>query len=979
MLPTGSRYEQKLSKDGIPQQIPRKDTCQYISIAETMRHIISIDGFINLFQAYKLDKSTGDFALCCIQDGFYYYSNPTFTAIDTITIELYIDDVELVNPLGSHTGIHKLGFVYFTIKDLPVSLQSSLGSIFLTNVHYSLDVEKYGYKAIFEPLIQDLKQLLDHGIEFRGNTYKIALWQILGDNLGLNKLFGFVECFSANFCCRFCLVHKNEMQKMFKEDNSLLRHKVGHDAYVRDVIDQNITTAMCGVKSDCPFNELGYWHVTNNLVVDVMHDLLEGWCATETHLILHQYIFKDKFLTLSVLNDRISNFNYGKCDSRCKPVPIKREKLLNLDGSNGQSASQMWVLVRILPLLIGDKVPYNNDFWNLYLLMLTIIDTLMAPVISLPETYALAENIADHHKLFLILFPNRYLTPKMHFALHYPRIIRQLGPPVRYWSMRYENKHYPSKKCASSSGNFLNVAKTVAVRHQLKMAHIFNKKNFKMPCITNILGSKYVQVCNSKQKELLCTIDGLTDQMEVITCNSLCYNGTVYSKNMAVLIGCVDDLPLFGKIKELFLHDNDAYLASSNFSSDSTVPPCNTDITYSSNNDSLTIFPHPICNISDLDASNVNNTNNQNNIGRDISLNYSEPLCSTPLPLSPGSTSTKKKINIREIIKLKLPDIFSKLEKGDPSSINILHKYRVNRLLVQTYIGNYDCKPSTKDKLDLAKDIVSTFPVLKGSDGEGYSWCKRCTTATGFLADRFKNFRARNLSVVEKEELGIGRISRNSKEKTQKYQGTEDSSVEFLQKQQWLKENTSPLDKVILLMQETFEGRRFEIARNATNFVSNWPRILDPHVIEAEFNMLYGEPKSDSLCLGFGMTANSIIHQAKHCGRKCAEEFANELNFDLNSTEPSSEKICCALILLPLLLPQRVFRRNGPKKLKIRPTSSQTLDHFIQFIPVGEGIDKFMKDDRLLGGERRQPFVLAIGEKCRPQQIFLIFEDNCIE
>ncbi|GFT90306.1 hypothetical protein TNCV_702091 [Trichonephila clavipes] len=131
-----------------------------------------------------------------------------------------------------------------------------------------------------------------------------------------------------------------------------------------DVIDENIT-AMCSVKIDCPFNELGYWHVTNNLV---MHDLLEGWCATETYLILHQYIFKDKFLALSVLNDRISNFNYGKCDSRCKPVPIKREKLSNFDGSNGQSASQMW-----------------------------------------------------------------HLTPKMHFALHYPRIIRQLGPPVSYW------------------------------------------------------------------------------------------------------------------------------------------------------------------------------------------------------------------------------------------------------------------------------------------------------------------------------------------------------------------------------------------------------------------------------------------------------------------------------------------------------------------------------------------------------------------
>ncbi|GFT33523.1 uncharacterized protein NPIL_555561 [Nephila pilipes] len=105
-----------------------------------------------------------------------------------------------------------------------------------------------------------------------------------------------------------------------------------------------------------------------------------------------------------------------------------------------------------------------------------------------------------------------------------------------------------------------------------------------------------------------------------------------------------------------------------------------------------------------------------------------------------------------------------------------------------------------------------------------------------------------------------------------------------------------------------------------------------------EFKLLYGEQKRDRLCLEFGVTANLIIHQAKHCGRKCAEEFANSLNFDLNSNETSTE---------------RVFKQNGAKKLKIRPTSSQSLDHFIQFIPVGEGVDKFMREDRLLGGERK--------------------------
>ncbi|GFQ90381.1 hypothetical protein TNCT_576341 [Trichonephila clavata] len=136
-----------------------------------------------------------------------------------------------------------------------------------------------------------------------------------------------------------------------------------------------------------------------------------------------------------------------------------------------------------------------------------------------------------------------------------------------------------------------------------------------------------------------------------------------------------------------------------------------------------------------------------------------DPLSSSPsLPLlSPLSTPSKKKIiNIRATVKLKLLDIFAKLEKGDPTNVSILHKYRINRLLVQAYVEKYDCRPFTKNKLDLAKDIVSAFPVLKGSDGEGHEqWFSlgvRGAPATGFIADRFKNFRSGNLSVVEKEE-----------------------------------------------------------------------------------------------------------------------------------------------------------------------------------------------------------------------------------
>lgn len=37
-----------------------------------------------------------------------------------------------------------------------------------------------------------------------------------------------------------------------------------------------------------------------------------------------------------------------------------------------------------------------------------------------------------------------------------------------------------------------------------------------------------------------------------------------------------------------------------------------------------------------------------------------------------------------------------------------------------------------------------------------------------------------------------------------------------------------------------------------------------------------------------------------------------------------------------------------------------------------------MTDDSYLEGDRRQPFVLAIGDKYNPTQTFVIFEKNCI-
>jgi hypothetical protein len=138
-----------------------------------------------------------------------------------LPIFLFFDDYEVGNPLGSHSGVHKLGAVYITIPCLPPHIQSTLKTIFLALLFHSIDRQKFGNNVIFKPLIDELNFLKDHGfvyidIEINGEfirNIKFELDLILGDNLGLHSITGFVESFSSNFPCRMCKVTKEVLIK----------------------------------------------------------------------------------------------------------------------------------------------------------------------------------------------------------------------------------------------------------------------------------------------------------------------------------------------------------------------------------------------------------------------------------------------------------------------------------------------------------------------------------------------------------------------------------------------------------------------------------------------------------------------------------------------------------------------------------------------------------------------------------------------
>lgn len=86
-------------------------------------------------------------------------------------------------------------------------------------------------------------------------------------------------------------------------------------------------------------------------------------------------------------------------------------------------ASQTWCLLRLLPMIIGDKIPEDDPYWNNFLVLLQIVDYVCAPVTSSSCVGHLWQLIADHHETFTELYPHRPLTPKFHYLVHMPEWI----------------------------------------------------------------------------------------------------------------------------------------------------------------------------------------------------------------------------------------------------------------------------------------------------------------------------------------------------------------------------------------------------------------------------------------------------------------------------------------------------------------------------------------------------------------------------
>lgn len=523
-----------------------KDKFVYIPILETLQTIYKHP---NITDMMARDSHQRPNCLYDIHDGEFFKNHALFSKQrHAVQIQHFFDEFECSNPLGSKRGIHKLGAIYFTLRNISPKYNSNLLNIHLVTLFQAQDIKTYGFDKILEPLVQDISTLETKGIQIPlfDHTVYGTIVQVTGDNLGVHSLFGFVESFSARYCCRFCLLEKEDFQTVFSEDSSKMtvRTKELHAEHCQRMQSNPSLPYVMGVKKSCLLNLLQYFHTTANFSVDIMHDILEGVAQFEMKLLIQHLI--QNYTTLAEVHRRIQSFNYGFMEQNNKPPGVQLR-----EGSNdlGLNATQSWCLLRYLPIMFGDLVHPNDQHWYLFILLLQIVNIVFSSVISTGITIYLKHLIAEHHGLFKHLFPDKNLLPKHHFMVHYPSCMQKIGPLIHCWCMRYEAKHNVFKKQLKS---FKNITKTLAKKHQCQMAYIWQTFD---PNAMKFGPGKMVPLNEMEVGAEMAGKLNVSTWTKVLNVKWVKHCGNTYRSGLAVCVQVQNDMPVFHVIQNIVIKD----------------------------------------------------------------------------------------------------------------------------------------------------------------------------------------------------------------------------------------------------------------------------------------------------------------------------------------------------------------------------------------------------------------------------------------
>lgn len=300
------------------------------------------------------------------------------------------------------------------------------------------DLKVYGNRSALHALLQAFVKLETEGVVlFEGSPKEVVVHvvmaKVLGDNLGLHCICGFRKSFNHNRPCMYCEIVLDDLKHTTNIDMNLMRTVDKYEEYFRE----EGKPYEYGVESYSVLNFFPSFHVIENNVVDLMHDVKLGYIQFFLQKALRYFISTYTNLSLEKLNERIQNFDYGHREQANKPGLILESHLKNKLHLN---ANEAIALLRLLPLILFNCVPYPDPVYQLLLRTIKTVEKCYAWEFTEETISELEILIAQNKREYMTQF-DTVMRPKDHHMLHYKTVIKENGPLRGLSTIRLEGKH----------------------------------------------------------------------------------------------------------------------------------------------------------------------------------------------------------------------------------------------------------------------------------------------------------------------------------------------------------------------------------------------------------------------------------------------------------------------------------------------------------------------------------------------------------
>lgn len=295
--------------------------------------------------------------------------------------------------------------------------------------------------------------------------------------------------------------------------------------------DENIDlNETFGIKDVCVLNKLKYYHPMVNITVDILHDLNEGviqFLLKNTF----QLCYKLKLFTEDQLNSRLQFFNFGLLNAKkLRSTVMAKKKNCN------QNATQSYVLMVHLPFILYEELCNNIHLKKILpciTTLLKILQIVYSTTVTKKDILHLRTLSENHLKSIRDAFEVN-LLPKHHNLLHYGTVIERAGPLFYMGTIRYEAKHREFVDIANTEGNYKNLLKSFALRHQESMSRRQNESrddDIILGKLCGIQGYKEKDGYNIMIYQKL-ILDVFPNVDDVFIAKSLKINQFIYQRNL---------------------------------------------------------------------------------------------------------------------------------------------------------------------------------------------------------------------------------------------------------------------------------------------------------------------------------------------------------------------------------------------------------------------------------------------------------------